>query len=56
MARKIVFSFTNGQVGGSVKETVEYEDGSTDEEIDEDLNNWLYERSQATWYDAEDSN
>lgn len=47
--RKVQFSFSNGQVNGKITETVEFEDDTTDEEIDTCLSEWLWDRSNANW-------
>lgn len=53
--RFVKFSFTNGKVNGRVTEKVEVAEDASDQEIDEALSQWLWERSEATWYEDEPS-
>lgn len=47
---KVIFSFTNGQVNGTKQKEVEFDDNTTDDEIEEAFNDWLHSTSEATWW------
>ncbi len=47
--REIEFSFSTGKVGSRVSKIVKVEDTDTDDEIDFMLNEWLLDKSGATW-------
>lgn len=50
---KVIFRFTTGHVGCKREETVEFDDDTADEEIDEALSQWLWENSGAAWWKEE---
>lgn len=51
--RKITFSFRGATIGSKRTETIEVEDDITDKELDEMLSDWLWENSDANWYEEE---
>ena len=51
--KKIVFFVESGYVGGDRKETFEFEDNVTDEQIRKEFEEWLYGNEYAGWYEKE---
>lgn len=51
--KKVKFYFTTGYVNCGCEEIMEYEDNATEKEIASDFETWLYENSDATWYEVE---
>lgn len=47
--RTIKFSFSTDKVGSKQEETFEVDDETTDEELDDMLNDWVAERCNAIW-------
>jgi hypothetical protein len=54
--RKIKFYYSPGYEDTEETEIVEYEAGITDEEIENDFLNWVWEKIDASWSDVGDEN
>lgn len=48
--KKIEFSIATNRIGSKCKEIIEFEDGATEEEIDEVYQDWMNENNQGSWY------
>jgi hypothetical protein len=53
MTRRVVFYLDSGYVGAKWKETVEFEDDVTDDEIEAEFLEWLSQ--YGGWYDEEEA-
>jgi hypothetical protein len=52
--KKLWFYVGTNYVGSTVKELVEVEDDATEEDIEKDFNEWMWNTINAGWYEAED--
>lgn len=52
--KKIKFYFTTGYVNCECEEVMEYPDDTPKEEIQRDFEIWLWENSNATWYEVDE--
>ena len=52
--RKVKFYLGTGFPGASREEIVDFEDDTTDEEIEESFEDWKNNRLDASWWDVEE--
>jgi hypothetical protein len=56
--RKVIFKHSTGWgEHNSHRETIEFEDGTTDEEVEKAFQDWVWEQigDYVTWYDKEEA-
>lgn len=50
----VKFFLSTSKVGSRVEEVVEFEDDTTEEEINEAFTTWVWERANASWYECDE--